>query len=219
MRELMSLEALLAPRGRHELASKVEDAFHASGKLRDAQLDARAMQRLSSRVPAAAALARHEQQRLPRLQRRLQRKLECLHARRMELVVAPWLARPATTREAVSSPALRRLQSAHRRYTRAGAWPSAPHALHRRRQQLKQLRYMAALARDAGCALPRDLSLARLASLQRRLGAVTDLDMELKAIRRFGKHHGHWSMPARELRDAVERSRASAFRALQRTGP
>jgi CHAD domain-containing protein len=214
MRRLMALEALLAPRGRHELTEALDAVFHASGKLRDAQLDARALRKLASTLPAATTLARHEATRLPRLQRRLQRELRHVQGSRLRREAAQWLdAREARNVDHAPG-ALRRLASAQRSISNSRPWPTARRALHHRRLRLKQCRYMAELLRDAHGTLPRGMSLARLASLQRRLGVVTDLDVQLHAVARFGAHHPGWKDDARALRASLRHQRTLALRTV-----
>lgn len=212
-RRLLALEALLAPRGAAArgdlLHAELHDAFHASGRLRDAQLNRRAMKTLSCSIPEAARLARHEKERLPRLERRLLRELRRLSIVRIRRIVEAWLPPDSGDGEtAILTRAERRLLSGHRRAARPLASHTAPHDLHRRRIHLKQVRYMAELWRAAGRPLPRGMGPARLTRLQAGLGALTDIDMQLRAVSRFAADHPQWHPAARALRSELRRRRA-----------
>lgn len=215
-RRLLAAEHLLAPTAmRRRLARQLDDAFHAAGRLRNAQLSAQELQELSIAVPPAARLARHEARRIPALSRRLQRGLRDLHPARMADIVEQWLHPARGDTESVLA------ERARRRLHAQLPWMAAPtptqtttHALHRRRIRLKQLRYMAELTQAAGTTLSAPLLLKRLAALQERLGAVTDVDMELRAVARFAARHPHWGEDARALRAGLLQRRATALHRL-----
>ncbi len=220
VRRLLALEKLLAPRGGRPrattLAHELHDLFHASGRLRDAQLLARAMRSLGRGIPQAARLARHEQHREPRLARQLRRRLRDRPMSRLAPIVASWLQpRHGDPRVVLAERAARRLREAQQRLaTGVRAGGTAPHSLHRRRILLKELRYMAELAGEAGCALPRSLSVQQLTVLQQKLGAVTDIDMQLHKVARFGARHPGWRPSALQLRRELRRQRAAALESL-----
>jgi CHAD domain-containing protein len=216
-RRLLALELLLAPAGaRRRLAKRIDDAFHAAGRLRNAQLSSRELRQLSAVVPPAARLARHEEHRLPRLALRLQRELQEVHPAAITRNVEQWLQPARGNAETVlATRARRRLQAQLPWISAPAQWHASAHALHLRRIHLKQLRYMAELAQAAGLALPRHLSLRQLAALQERLGAVTDVDMELRVVARFSRRHPHWRDDARALRAELLQRRAAALHRLQ----
>ena len=220
MRYLVALEALLAPRGGGDppVGEQLHDAFHAAGRLRDAQLGAHALRGLSRTVPDAARLARHEEQRVPHLVRRLQHELRAVRVGRVARTIHGWLEPSrGDPQRILTERAVRRLRAGLGWLaTRPRDSDSGAHALHERRLRVKQLRYMAGLARAAGCRLPRPLSLARLAALQKALGAVTDLDVQLRTIARFADMHPDWRPAARVLRGQLQRRRATALHALSR---
>jgi len=220
-RRLVALEALLAPTGSARRPGSVErelhEAFHASGRLRDAQLAARASRQLSPSLPAAARLARHEDRRLPRLGASLQRELRAVRGRKLEAIVGSWL-QPARgdAQQVLAQRALRRLGAESRWLQGAGrgAASTGAHRLHRRRIHVKRLRYMAELVRAAGQQLPRGMHLPGLALLQQGLGTITDLDMELRLLARFGAAHPRRRAAVRVLRGQLLLRRAAAVRQL-----
>lgn len=222
-RRLLALEALLSPRAvparGGPLGAMLHDAFHASGRLRDAQLIRRSMSALADAFPAAARLARHEKRRIPRLERHLLRELRRLSGADLGRIIEGWQPRDdGDPRQVHAIRAGRRLLAEHRRLARPPAGHIAPHALHRHRIGLKRVRYMAELCRAAGCRLPGGLDAARLAALQRGLGRLTDLDMELRALSGFIEDHPKWRRPASGLRRELRRLRRQELDALLR-GP
>ena len=220
-RRLLALEALLAPRGaarrRGSLEHELHAAFHASGALRDAQVGAAALGRLARTTPEAARLARYLQRREPQLVRRLQRRLHATHGRQLARIIDGWYTpRRGDPGEVLTGRATRRLRSTGRRVNAMPRTVSGTaRSLHRRRIRLKELRYMAELGRAAG--MPRLPRLARLITLQTRLGTVTDLDMLLRVLARFAAKHPHWR-EARVLRRELLDRRSVLVRISSRRG-
>ncbi len=217
-RRLLALEILLAPQGRprsrDSLDGLVHDAFHAMGRLRDAQLSARALTKLARSIPKAQRLARDLRNRQPRLARHLQRDLRRLHPGQLAGIVADWLEpRRGDAERVLTRRATRRLCTAADRLAAKGPdhTRTTARSLHRRRIQVKALRYMAEFASAAGCPVPRSLSLPRLAAQQRALGAVTDLDVQARGITRFGREHPEWRSTANQLLRELRQRRGAAL--------
>lgn len=209
---------LLAPcsgtRRDTSLGVLLHDAFHAAGRLRDAQLCARALTKLARTTPQAARLAADQYQREARLTRHLRRELQIVRPGSLADVIAGWLqpsrgdpddvlSRRATTRLRVAAT---RLASGAR-----NGISTAAHSLHRRRIRVKALRYMAEFAAAAGCKLPRSLSLPRLAAQQRALGVVSDLDVQSRRITRFAADHPGWRPTVRQLLGELRHRRTVAL--------
>jgi hypothetical protein len=87
-------------------------------------------------------------------------------------------------------------------------------ALHRRRVQLKLLRYMQEFSREAGL-LHGARSAPRLAGQQRRLGRITDLQVLLRMIGDFGAKHPAWRRDAASLCRHLQRRRAALLQSLR----
>jgi CHAD domain-containing protein len=205
-RRLLALEQLLCPqatpRRGASLRRALHHAFRASGNLRDRQIAARELQRLTPRFPAAARLARHLRTRLPKHRRRVVRRIRDLKPRTLHGITAGWHG-PSTrdSFEAVASArAARRLARARAlaASTRRGNDTAA--SIHGQRIQLKLLRYMTELS-GTPAGTSRDASTAkRLASRQGLLGQITDLQVLLKQIDRYGRRHRRWKLQAASLR-------------------
>ena len=213
-RRLLALEALLAPRtatASASLHSELHNAFHASGRLRDAQLTWHALRHWSAAIPEASRLARHEKQEIPRLAGKLCRTLRAIHAKRLARITSQWLLPPRGDAERIlPARATRRLQQLQRRI--AATPQDTARQLHRHRLLLKLARYMAEHARTAGLAVPAQLDPARLAKLQTELGRVTDLDVQLRAVARYARQHPDWRQTARALQTGLRGHRESALR-------
>ena len=217
-RRLLALETLLAPQGRLRgngtLNGLLHDAFHEMGRLRDAQLGARAMAKLARSIPQADRLTTDLLDRQPRLARHLQRELRRLRPRQVADIVATWFTPSrGDTEQVLAQRASRRLRAAAGRLVadRRGNTSTAAHSLHRRRINLKALRYMSEFAIAARCPMPRSLSVPRLAAQQRALGAVTDLDVEARRVRRFAAGHPEWRSTANQLLRELRRRRTAAL--------
>jgi CHAD domain-containing protein len=213
-RRLLALEQLLAPRTMPprdaSLRHLLHHAFHASSKLRDSQVAARELQRLTPRFPAAARLARHLRNRMPRRRRRVAAAIRDVKTRTLRRISTGW--RDSSTPEAFEglarARAARRLAQAHRAVqaaTRRGMADGT--SIHAQRLQLKQLRYMTELCgKHARDGRPADAP-AQLARRQIRLGQITDLQVLLEKIDRYGSRHPHWNRQAAPLRRAVDARR------------
>jgi CHAD domain-containing protein len=218
MRRLLALEALLAPRG-GAIKAGLQDIFHESGRLRDAQLVVLEFRQLVGAIPGVRQFVKRERQREPRLARKLQRELRATPVSRLAPIVAGWLqTKRGVTPATPARRAANRLRLRHKRLAAISYREStAAHSLHRHRINLKELRYMAELATAAGCALPRSLSLTEVAERQQQLGAVTDIDMQLHKIARFAARHAEWKPCALQLRRELQARRVMALRDLQST--
>jgi CHAD domain-containing protein len=218
-RRLLALEVLLAPHGPTvpgtSLAGETRDAFHASGSLRDAQLCERALREMARAVPDAARLARHQGKRMPRLALRLRRELRELRPARIARVIARWSdTAGGDPDEVLAARATQRLRRRRQWLTPAPDRRGGARSLHRQRLQLKQARYMIDLVRAAGLPPPPHAAPARLTALQAGLGAVTDLDTQLRTVARFAAKHPGWQSSARALRRELRARRAAALARL-----
>jgi CHAD domain-containing protein len=220
-RRLLALEALLAPAGsarRHGLIeAELHAVFRAAGRLRDAQLGEQGLRDLSRTVPEAGRLAAWQNKQQQPLARRLQRALRDLRNRRLGEIIDSWL-QPARGDAAriLAARSARRLRGRLRWLPAPGMRIDelTPHRLHRLRIHLKQLRYMAELVRAAGCPVPRGISLQQLEVLQHELGAITDLDMQLRLLGRMAADRPSWRSVTRALCRELRRRRAAVVQNL-----
>jgi CHAD domain-containing protein len=195
------------------LRGLLHDAFHAAGQLRDRQLAIDHLQELAGNFPAAARLARRLHHGLARRRDRVTRRVRAVRPRQLRAILARW----NTPRESagLASRAARRLSRAQRRLQRAQAHCRAVSSVHRYRIQLKLLRYMRDFSRDAGWPVGGEPSgTGKLTSLQHRLGRITDLQVLLRMIDRFGAKHPAWRRDAASLRRHVQHQQRVLLRSL-----
>ena len=213
-RRLFALEQLLAPAAagkRDALQSLLDDAFHAAGKLRDAQLAIRQLDQLGKRFAAADRLRHDLHRHLDRRRRNTSDAVRDIHPRVVRRLVGDWLDAPEPR---LALRASRRLTAASRQAMPASRMMDTAPSLHRYRVRLKALRYMGEFCVAAG--LPGASTRPSAASLQRRLGVITDLQVLLRMIDRFGSSHRRWMATAAALRQHLWRRRARHLAALSR---
>lgn len=218
-RRLLAMEALLAPAATDEDASPIQalvrKSFRASGRLRDAQQVQRAMRELAGKQPEAARVARFEKRRLPRLRKRLLRHLKRVPARAPADAASAWLPQGVyRPNQLLVTRARRRLSMRLRALSRPLPSTADARELHAYRMLLKQARYMSELLQDAGLEVTAESTRTRMSELQTRLGAITDLDQALRAVRRVATQEPAWRTAADALRKALDRRRRQLTREI-----
>jgi CHAD domain-containing protein len=211
-RRLFALEQLLAPhpasRQGASLRSCLHDAFHAAGEVRDAQLAIQQLESLAAAFPAAARLASHLRRQLRHRRRAACERIRAARPRMLRDVAATWRAASAQRFERVAAVrAAHRLAQAQRVGQRRPRRDSSAVSIHRQRIRLKQLRYMTALYRAAAGDAAGLQPLPRLAGWQVRLGKITDIQMLLGSMQRYGSAHRRWRVEAAPLRAHLQRRR------------
>lgn len=206
-RRLLALEQLLCPQatppGGASLHHALHHAFRAAGHLRDRQIAIQELERLAPQFPAAVRLARHLRTRLPKHRRRVVRRIRDIRPRTLRGITAGWHG-PSTADSfdgVASARAARRLVRAHRvldAATRRGDHTAA--SVHGQRIQLKLLRYMTELCGNRTRAGGHAGTAQQLAGRQQLLGQITDLQVLLKKIDRYGSRHRRWKLQAASLR-------------------
>jgi CHAD domain-containing protein len=209
-RRLLALEALLGPAAsrpdRSDLHTLLDAAFHATGKLRDAQLAAARLKRLATRFPAADRLHRHLQHGIPELRDRAERHVRDIRPRAVRKILQSRepLRDPDISR--TESRAGLRLRRAHRQLQRAASRCRTARSLHRYRVQLKSLRYMLEFARAARLRIPAAAGAPRhLGRAQRKLGGISDLRVLIRLLDRYAAKHPAWRLESAGLRQYLHR--------------
>jgi len=207
-RRLFALHDLLAPSRSGEpdsLREALAKAFHTSGRLRDTQLAIRLLRHERQHFPAAAMLAHHLHNHIPRRRRRLMRQVRTIKPQALEKIVLRWHRFDQGFEKVAQARAPRRLERA--RTLLESSHPRTAFSLHRQRLRLKSLRYMIELCRTAGYLVPRmPWTAGRLSSLQHTFGRITDLQVLLALLQKYGKRHKPWRDQLTELhRQLLER--------------
>jgi CHAD domain-containing protein len=218
-RRLFAIEQLLAPatatRRNATVRKTLRGAFDASGKLRDTQLAICHLESLAPEFPAAARLVRHLQRRLPKQRRLVTDRIRDIKPRELRRVAAAWNGAGAPHfDQATRLRALHRLSEAEHVLQGSMRRNGTAASIHRQRIQLKSLRYMTELHCAAGGAAPRSTRLLRLTGRQDQLGRITDLQMLLKSMERYGSRHRRWLQEAAPLRRHVQRQRRQLLNQL-----
>jgi hypothetical protein len=211
-RRLFALEQLLAPHpsSRHDPTMRkcLHRAFHAAGRLRDAQLAIPQLESLSVAFPAAARLATHLERQLQHLRRAAHERIRAIKPRVLRDIAAAWRVASTQRFEHIAARrAARRLADAQRV---PGWWPrhdSSAASIHHQRIRLKQVRYMTALQSAAASGAARWPPLPRLAGWQMRLGKITDIQVLLGLMQRYGSRHRKWRVEVAPLRRHLQRGR------------
>jgi CHAD domain-containing protein len=213
-RRLFALEQLLAPHpsSRHGATMRkcLHGGFHAAGELRDAQLAIQQLESLVAAFPVASRLARHLQRRLQDRRRAANDRIRDIKPRVLRDIAAAWRVSSVQRFERIAAlRAARRLADAQRMLQRWSRQDRSAASIHRQRIRLKQVRYMTALFSAAGSDAARlpPLPLPRLAGWQVRLGKITDLQVLLGSLQRYGSRHRKWRVEAAPLRRHLQRRR------------
>jgi CHAD domain-containing protein len=141
------------------------------------------------------------------MRRKTTDRIRRVKPRELRCIVRAWHAVSAPDFEYVA-----RLRAAERLLSAARVAPVAPArgataaSIHRQRIRLKELRYMTELQRTAGGHVPRSARL-RFATRQVQLGKITDLQMLLRLIERYGARHPRWEQEATALRAHLQQCR------------
>jgi CHAD domain-containing protein len=161
--------------------ARLQAPFRAAGRIRDTQLAVDQLDALRARHPCARGLRTGLLRRLPRLKRRLKRRLAQLRARPLRKRLRR--LRDAASRRGASrtgAALLQRLQRANlaraRRAVRtamAGSSQPSAAALHALRVAIKNLRYMSEAAERIRLVARRDTS-SSFEAWQRSLGGIAD---------------------------------------------
>jgi CHAD domain-containing protein len=226
-RRLSAVARLLAPaRDGAALDDELRRAFRAAGRLREDEVCIDLARRFVARHEVAKTLAAWLARRQPRRRRRALRRIGRVDAARVRRIVRGWLGPPGggqkalALRAAAAQRAARRLTTALQDLEAARAAlsaRSAPHALHRLRIGVKNVRYMA----DCLAGLPggdADAALAqRLAARQAALGEIADLAALVDALDRFARNTaGPPSEVAALRRELIRRQRRCCAGVLRR---
>jgi CHAD domain-containing protein len=212
-RRLLALEALLAPRAARalpgEFAAALGSAFHAAGRLRDNQVAILQLKKLEQRFPEARRLARHLQRDVPRLRKKLTRRVRELSYQRLREYIETWNL-PTSTHAARSAAgkATRRLASAEERVMALLRRKPTDRQLHKLRLQLKLTRYMMELCRTMRIGARPRWSLPAVRQVQATLGDVTDMTVLQDIAGKFASRHAPWHTKAEGLRRHLARRQA-----------
>lgn len=206
-RRLQALGELLAPadgrRGRDDLHKYLHAAFHAAGRLRDAQLAIAPLQELSPRYPAAGRMIRHLRRWIPRQRHRVARHVRRVKPRVIRGILGTWgiLDHPGMAR--LTARAALRLRHARQQQAQAGC--RTGRELHRRRVHLKALHYMQDFSHAAGLRIPSEPATPHLERMQRMLSDIADLRALIGVLDRFAAKHPAWKLESAELRRHLHR--------------
>ena len=213
-------EAGLPKRAAAKLDELLEASFDAAGELRDAQLGALLARDLGDGQPCALALAKWLRGRVPKLRRRLLRRLRALQPGDVRRVLSQGRRGEARAAQAGASRIPRPLADGLRAVDDERGLldlRSPPNALHRLRLAVKAACYLAERAAAQPGAPPLASVTARLARSQRALGAVADLGVLLEQFEAFARRHPERARGgAAFARGLRRRQRALARGALQR---
>lgn len=204
-RRLFALEELLAPAGarrdRDGLRTRFHAAFHAAGRLRDAQVAIAQLELLSPRFPASGRLLRHLQRGIPGQRDRVARRIRNIKPRALRELLLFWGILHDPDLAQLASRAELRLRRAHLRLQRAERRCRTVRTLHRYRVHLKSLRYMQEFIRAAGLRMPSSLAAPRhIDRLQRELGEISDIRVLIGLLDRFAAKHPAWKRKSSALR-------------------
>lgn len=218
-RRVLALLALLedlvpfSGRTRKPVTRIIDATLHELSSLRDAHVQRKLVKRRAAATPALQGLLQYLMRREARHVRRARRSLghlDLAHAQRgaaglRAAIVAARIraATPGLTAH-VHAAADQAFADVLRRLSRLDA--DRPSTVHRLRVDLKQFRYTAEIAED----LTASVGAARMATiraLQNTMGELQDIELLVKRIDRFQRHHGA-AQAVDDLRDALWRRRA-----------
>jgi CHAD domain-containing protein len=220
-RRMLAREELFAPaRRRGRLERTLRRAFRAAGRLRDAQVCVGLAGGKGAAALASPDLERWLRGRLPKLRRRVLRRVKAVAPGEVQTEARHWLGNGGRagasqrSRHATRSGGARvaaALIGVDRERVRLG--PRSPATdLHRLRIRVKRARYLLEAAQAAGITTPRPAALRRLVAAQRRLGEIADLEALGVAAERRGRKAGPRDAEARRLQRAIEIRRARLCR-------
>lgn len=204
-RRLLALEALLAPRTSHASAGGLSDtlgpAFHASGRLRDAQVAILLLDELEARFPEVRRLVRHLRRELPRKRDEVTRQVRRLSYRSLRAGVEDWNPRKSTgTTRSIVARTSRRLARAENRLIGLLRRQPTDRQLHALRLQLKLIRYMMELCGTMRIGARPRWPLRTIQRMQESLGHVTDMAVLRRIVDGFASRHAGWHTKSAGLR-------------------